>query len=182
MEIGVKLNWKTETEISNYGFKVQRTLFKVQSQDWETLGFVEGHGISNSPKVYSFIDGNILAGKYSYRLKQIDIDGSFTYSDEIEVDITPLSFSIEQNYPNPFNPATTIKYSLPEQSKVVLKIYNTLGERVGTLTDEIKEAGIYIVAWDGSQISSGVYFYSIESKNENTGLVNFEVKKMLLLK
>jgi len=179
----VVLKWQTKTEIDNYGFEVQRSAFSVQSSEWGKIGFVEGHGNSNSPKFYSFSDGELNGlSKVKYRLKQIDTDGSFTYSDEIEVDITPVSFVVEQNYPNPFNPSTTIKYSLPVQSKVVIKIYNSLGGLVDIIANEVQEVGIYKLTWDASRFSSGVYFYSIEAREENGKKAYKEVKKMLLLK
>ena len=116
LENSVKLNWRTETEVSNYGFEIKlrdhtSTLHRLTGL--ELLGFVEGHGNSNSPKDYSFIDQNVSGGKYSYRLKQIDTDGKFEYSKVIEVDLgSPAKFELSQNYPNPFNPITTITFSL----------------------------------------------------------------------
>jgi PKD repeat protein len=176
----VVLKWQTETEVDNYGFEILRS---AQNDNWEKIGFMEGHGNSNSPKFYSFSDTELTGlSKVKYRLKQIDTDGSFAYSDEIEVNITPLTFSVEQNYPNPFNPTTTIKYSLPEQSKVVIKIFNSLGELVEILTDEVQTAGIYKLVWNASKHSSGVYFYSVEVKGEVSSTVNSSIRKMLLIK
>jgi len=176
----VVLIWQTKTEVDNYGFDIERS---SQNNEWAKIGFVEGHGNSNSPKYYSYSDGELNGlSKVKYRLKQIDTDGSFAYSDEIEVDITPVSFVVEQNYPNPFNLSTTIKYSLPVQSKVVIKIYNSLGELMERIIDELQEPGIYKLVWDASGLSSGVYFYSIVAGEENSGRTYKEVKKMLLLK
>ena len=102
----VKLSWETETEVNNYGFEVERSKkFDARSETWEKIGFVNGNGNSNSPKSYFYEDKNVTAGKYSYRLKQIDNDGQFEYSKTIEVNITlPAKFELSQNYPNPFNP------------------------------------------------------------------------------
>jgi len=176
----VLLEWQTKTEVDNYGFDIQRS---QQNGDWKKNGFVEGHGNSNSPKFYSFSDNELNGlSKVKYRLKQIDTDGSFAYSDEIELDITPAAFVVEQNYPNPFNPSTTIKYSLPVQSKVVFNVYNSLGEQVETITNEVQEAGIYKLVWDASRFSSGVYFYSIEASLGDGSKTYKEVNKMLLLK
>lgn len=114
---GIKLKWRTETEVSNYGFEIERLRDPRinEFQDWVTVAFVPGNGNSNSPKEYSFIDNNISTGKYSYRLKQIDTDGEFEYSKVIEINInSPNCFELSQNYPNPFNPVTTIRFSLPE--------------------------------------------------------------------
>ena len=145
---------------------------------WKNIGFVEGHGNSSSEKEYDFVDKNVsLAGKYFYRLKQIDVDGSFDYSEVVEVELAaPSKFGISQNYPNPFNPITTIKYSLPKTSYITLKVYNTLGEEIAVLVNEIKEAGIYNARFDASKLSGGVYFYRIEAGGIS------QVKKMILLK
>ena len=186
---GVRLNWRTETEVSNYGFEIEREVGGRQSAvgKWDMIGFVEGHGNSNSPKEYSFVDNNVAGGKYSYRLKQIDNDGKFEYSKVIEVDVgAPLEFELSQNYPNPFNPSTTIKFSLPVTSNVKLSVFNILGEEVQILVNETKEAGIYTInfsaiggsAFGGNAytLPSGIYFYKLETGNF------ILVKKMSLLK
>lgn len=171
---GIKINWNTETEVNNYGFEILR---QTQNNSWSLLGFVEGNGNSNSPKEYSFFDNNISAGKYAYRLKQIDNDGTFEYSKVIEIDIgTPLEFELSQNYPNPFNPSTTIKFSLPATSNVKLSVFNILGEEVQILMNEIKEAGVYTINFNASQLNSGIYFYQIIASNF------VKVRKMNLLK
>jgi hypothetical protein len=171
---GAQLDWKTETEISNYGFEVYRL---NQSNDWKLIGFVEGYGNSNSPKEYLFEDKNVSLGKYSYRLKQIDTDGKFTYSKTIEINFgLPAEFELSQNYPNPFNPVTTIKFSLPESGNVKLTIYNLLGEQVVEPVNEFKNAGVYTINFNASELNSGVYIYKIESN----GFV--QSRKMTLIK
>ncbi|NNJ51959.1 MAG: T9SS type A sorting domain-containing protein [Ignavibacteriaceae bacterium] len=171
---GVKLEWRTETEVSNYGFEILRS---AQNDNWEKIGFVEGHGNSNSPKDYSFIDSEVNGGKYSYRLKQIDTDGSFEYSKIIEVDLgSPQEFELSQNYPNPFNPATKIRYTLPEAGNVKLVVYNLLGEQVAELINEFKEAGVHTINFNAENLNSGLYIYKIEL----TGFT--AAKKMQLVK
>ena len=185
------LNWKTATEVNNNGFEVQRGV-RSQGADvggqkseasgqWEKVGFVEGHGNSNSPKEYSFTDKNLTGGtNFVYRLKQIDNDGQYQYSKEVEVEIIPKQYALYQNYPNPFNPTTNIKFDLPEASKVVLNVYNILGEKVATLLNQTVEAGFHQVPFNGSNLSSSTYIYRIEAQSSGQSFV--QTKKMLLLK
>jgi len=175
----VTLKWRTETEVNNYGFEIERSqMSEVKSQtEWTKLGFVEGNGNSNSPKDYSFIDDDVLAGKYSYRLKQIDADGNFEYSKIVEVDLSPpTKFELSQNYPNPFNPTTTIRFSLPQSGNVKLTVYNLLGEQVAELVNGIKEAGVHSVTFDATELNSGIYIYKLEAD----GVV--QSRKMTLIK
>jgi len=177
LENGIQLRWRTETEVSNYGFEVERIKANTQNQEWLTLGFVEGHGNSNSPKDYSFIDEYVNAGKYSYRLKQIDTDGKFEYSKTIEIDLSkPMDYNLSQNYPNPFNPVTTIRFNLPETNSVTLSIYNSLGEKVEDLIKEVKAAGTHTINFNAEYLPSGIYFYRLEA-NDFT-----QIKKMILVK
>ncbi len=166
--------WQTKTEINNYGFEVQRLQnynnAKLQDSDlkWEKVGFIAGSGNSNSPKDYTFVDKNLIGGpKFSYRLKQVDNDGTFTYSDKVEVEVIPNKYELFQNYPNPFNPSTTIKFSLPEDSRIAINIYNILGEKITELLNADYKAGYYKILLNSSDFSlaSGIYFYTIESKN-----------------
>ncbi len=175
---GVELKWKTATENNNYGFEIEKSK-KVdgRNETWSKVGFVEGNGNSNSSKSYSFIDAS-ASGKVTYRLKQIDRDGSFKYSSTVEVNIstTPKVFALEQNYPNPFNPSTIINYQLPVNSHVTLKVYDAIGREVTTLVNEVKEVGSYTVQFDGSKLASGIYFARLQSGND------IQLKKMMLLK
>lgn len=164
-----QLNWETATEVNNYGFEVER---KCQSEQlkstWEKIGFIEGHGNSNSPKYYSFTDEEIKwSGEYSYRLKQIDIDGQFEYSDvvNVNIDLGEIGYKLEQNYPNPFNPSTTINFSIPEKSFVKLTLYNVFGEEIEILSNGVKEAGVYSIDYTAKNIASGIYFYTLETTN-----------------
>ena len=181
----VKLSWQTATETNNKGFDVERKVsskkFVVSSQ-WEKIGFVKGNGTTTISHSYSYTDQNVNPGRYNYRLKQIDFDGSYRYSNEVEIYVTaPREFALSQNYPNPFNPSTTIKYDIPVQSQVVLKIYDGLGSLVKTLVNETKDPGKYSVTWNGrnndnNQVASGFYICKLTAGK----FVN--VKKMLLLK
>jgi hypothetical protein len=179
----VDLKWQTKTEVNNYGFNIER---KINEGDWNTLGFVEGHGNSNSPKEYNFTDKDLFAGgsKFQYRLKQIDNDGNFEYSDVVEVEVVPSQFELSQNYPNPFNPSTTIRFSLPKETQLKINIYNMLGELVETLAEGTYEAGYHKVTFNASSLPSGAYIYRIESSDHSTSSgQNFvQVRKMILIK
>ena len=181
----VMLHWQTATEVNNYGFEVERIRNEeLGIRNWGKIGFVEGSGNSNSPKEYSFIDNNLGAGKYVYRLKQIDNDGKHQYSKEVEVEVNqlPTEFSLEQNYPNPFNPSTVMSYALPFDSKVIIRIYNTLGQEVASLKDEISSAGNYEVQFNSSSLPSGIYFYRLNAESVDGKQKYAEIKKMILLK
>jgi hypothetical protein len=180
----VKLNWETATEINNYGFEIERSAERNPSADsWENIGFVEGFGNSNSPKSYSYLDMNKLTGEIKYRLKQIDNDGTFEYSKEINVaGSSPNNFYLNQNYPNPFNPATKISYTLASESQVNLVIYNSLGETISELVNSVSAAGSYDVEFNASDIASGTYFYVLSGSSILSG-ENFRiVKKMSVIK
>jgi hypothetical protein len=185
----VILKWRTETETNNYGFEIERkspspipSLREGASQtplseDWGTIGFVEGNGNSSAPKEYSFKDNKLLGGsKFSYRLKQIDIDGQFKYSDIVEVEVVPDRFELFQNYPNPFNPTTKIQWQSPVSSHQTLRVYDILGNEVITLLNEFREAGKYEVIFNAGNLSSGVYLYRLQAGEQSF------TKKMTLIK
>ena len=176
----VKLDWKTATEINNFGFDIQRKLSinKEQATGWQKIGFVNGSGNSNSVKTYSFTDKNVPAsGNYLYRLKQIDKNGISKYSQEISVDINkPVEFNLNQNYPNPFNPSTTISYSIPVDGFVSLKVFDVLGKELISLVNEVKPAGNYNVEFNAAKLCSGFYIYQLHSGNF------VQTRKMILIK
>lgn len=165
------LEWLTATESNNYGFEIQRRA--AASLDWKTIGFVQGKGTTTNAQQYRFVDDQIAAGSYYYRLKQIDFDGRFEFSAEIYVDAAmPRQFVLEQNHPNPFNPETMINYQIPPRSDgsvmVELKIYNLLGDEVRTLVQKEQRAGYYSVIWDGRDnhgvnVAAGTYVYRIQA-------------------
>ncbi len=169
----VLLDWTTATEHNNYGFNIERSIDKIK---WQNIGFVGGYGTGTIPHNYSFVDSSRLSGKAYYRLKQVDLDGSFTYSDEIKIELAPAKFSLSQNYPNPFNPVTRINYSISEKSDVSMIIYNMLGQKVSTVVDEIQLPGNYSVDFNGEKVASGVYIYRLTSGNKVL------TRKMLLLR
>ncbi len=170
----VMLKWSTETEVDNYGFDVERS---DSEEEWKKIGFVEGHGNSNSPKSYSFTDKNPIGGsKFQYRLKQIDTDGQFEYSDEIEVELVPTEFTLYQNYPNPFNSSTVIRYSLPRSSSVEIFVFNTIGEIIKREVIGNQDTGNYEWTFNDNELSSGTYFYRLQAGSF------VETKKMVMMK
>jgi Concanavalin A-like lectin/glucanases superfamily/Secretion system C-terminal sorting domain len=174
----VTLQWVTATEINNSGFEVQRKGLG----EFEHVGFVPGFGTTSEPKSYSFTDAGLLPGNYSYRLKQIDFDGTFSYSDVVDAEITaPKEFSLDQNYPNPFNPSTIINFKLAVDSKVSLTVFNILGEKVEQLLNGNLAAGTHKINFDASKLQSGVYFYKINAVGID-GSDFTSVKKMSLTK
>ncbi|MDY0082059.1 MAG: T9SS type A sorting domain-containing protein [Ignavibacteriaceae bacterium] len=170
----IRLDWTTATELNNSGFEIQKAF---NSGDWNAIGFVPGYGTTTEKHLYSFDDKGLESGRYLYRLKQIDFDGTYKYSNIAEVEfVMPLEFKVEQNYPNPFNPATTISWQSPENGHQALVIYDVLGNEVAKLIDEVKPAGRYEVSFNASGLSSGVYFYKVTSGKF------VETRKMLLMK
>ncbi len=176
----VELNWETATEVNNYGFEIERQYLEssIKLQEWEKISFVEGHGNSNSPKYYSYTDNTLeKSGNYVYRLKQVDIDGTYEYSEEVEIDFgSPEAYELSQNYPNPFNPTTSIKYNLPTDAYVRLNVYNILGETIAELVNTKKSAGYHNVTFNAEGLNSGIYFYKLETNNFT------QIHKMLLIK
>ncbi|NUN71279.1 MAG: T9SS type A sorting domain-containing protein [Bacteroidetes bacterium] len=159
----VVLYWTTAGEVDNVGFDVERMSYDrgaAQNGRWHSVGFVEGHGTTDSAHEYMFVDtGADPARRNVFRLRQIDRNGAFTYSPETVVDgsTTPGILSLHQNYPNPFNPATAIKYSVPEDGDVKLTVYDITGREVLQLVDRVQKAGTYTVTLSGADLASGVY-------------------------
>lgn len=174
----VELHWVTATEVNNYGFEVERSQrTNVKSEIWEKIGFIEGHGNSNSLKEYSFTDVPQGGTKFQYRLKQIDTDGKYEYSSIVSIEMyTPNQYTLNQNYPNPFNPSTVISYSISVSSNVTLRVYDVLGKLITTLVNENQEAGNYEITFIAKGLSNGIYFYVLQSGNF------IAINKMLLIK
>ena len=176
----VRLTWKTESEINNTGFDVERSVSGLNQ--WAKAGYVAGKGNSNIPVNYTFDDKKLNNGKYNYRLKQIDNNGNFEYhvlSNIVEVGL-PTKFELSQNYPNPFNPTTKIDFSLPFDSKLTIKLYDVSGREVRTLVNDTRTAGYYTVEFNASDLSSGIYFYRILTKSSGADYIM--TKKMVVVK
>lgn len=177
-ENDVTLSWATASETNNHGFEIQRS----SGGEFVSIAFVDGHGTTTESHVYSYTDNNVNSASYTYRLKQVDFDGTFEYSKTIEVNVnTPNDFALDQNYPNPFNPSTMISFRLAVDSKVSLKVFNVLGQEVATLLNGNFVAGSHQVDFNASALNSGVYLYKIETTG-NDGTNFTSVKKMILTK
>ena len=180
----VTLRWETASELNNRGFEVER---KLSNNDYEKIGFVEGKGTTTEKSVYSLVDNFNNAGfsgTIYYRLKQLDFDGSFSYSGpvSVNVDLTAKDYFIEQNFPNPFNPSTSVRFNLPEESRVSVQIINSLGEVIANLIDEIKPSGIYNQTWNAVNAASGIYFIRINAQSVVSNKTYSQTIKTVLMK
>jgi len=178
----VVLNWSTITEKNFYRFEIERTY--MENSSWHYIGSVKAAVLSNSQKNYSFTDTKLLSGKYNYRIKMVDNDGSFKYSDVIEAEIAiPSMFDLSQNYPNPFNPSTKIDYQLPVDARVILEVYNIAGQRVAELVNQDQSSGYYRVSFESSAgRPSGIYIYRMTVIDKSSGKSFSSVKKMIMIK
>jgi Peptidase family M28/Secretion system C-terminal sorting domain len=173
----VQLLWSTASELNNMGFEIERSV--NEPNNFITVGFVEGKGSSTEINYYSFTDQPQVSGvnQLYYRLKQVDFDGTFSYSDVVNVNYdVPAEFILSQNFPNPFNPSTRINYFVPKESFVSIKVYDFLGREVITLVNETKSTGSYELSFDASKLPSGTYFYTLIADNYSA------TKKMIVIK
>lgn len=181
----VTLNWSTASELNNQGFEIQRkTINGDISSDWTMVAFKEGRGTTSETQNYVYVDdiSGLSIDGAAYRLKQIDYNGNFEYSPEVLVEnLVPLAYGLDQNYPNPFNPSTVIKYQLPADNFVNLKVFNTLGQEVATLVNEAKTAGTHEVNFNANNLTSGVYYYILRVSQSN-GSEKVFTNKMMLMK
>ncbi len=181
---GVKLEWKTLSEVNNYGFTVQRK--GENAEEFADLegAFIEGKGTTLDPQSYSYLDRTVNQGTWDYRLKQQDLDGTVQFSQSVRVvvtvtdvaETTPKVFDLSQNYPNPFNPTTMIEFALPKESRITLAVYNLLGQRVATLVEEFRPAGYYAVPFNAGNLASGLYIYKLTADQTSF------VRKMMVVK
>jgi len=175
----VILKWETASEIENYGFEVER--IHAGTKDWTRIGFVDGNGSVTTTSEYTYTDRAV--GRFSelkYRLKQLDYSGSYEYSPEVSVSdddpLLPFEYRLYNNYPNPFNPMTTIRYEIMQAGWTSLIIYDMLGREVELLVNEQQPAGGYVIKFNASDYSAGVYFCRIRSISYS------HITKMVLVK
>ncbi|MBI5727167.1 MAG: T9SS type A sorting domain-containing protein [Ignavibacteriales bacterium] len=177
-ENAIVLNWVTATEVNSAMFVLERN----SGLSWQVIANIKASGNSNAAKNYSFTDKNLKIASYQYRLKMIDVDGSFSVSTMVAVELAaPKMFSVKQNYPNPFNPSTIIRYTIPKTGSVEVLIYNILGAAIKCLYAGIQDPGLYSIEWDGKSssgntVASGIYLYRIAYN------ANIITKKMLFVK
>lgn len=170
----VTLSWITASELNNSGFEVERSFDK---ENYEKVTFVSGNGTTTETNYYSFRLNERFSQTVYYRLKQIDYDGSFEYSNFIEVTgTTPNSFSLEQNFPNPFNPTTKINFTLPVESNVKINVYNLLGQKIAEIVNSKFNSGKHSIEFNGANLASGIYIYKIDAEEFT------DIKKMQILK
>jgi photosystem II stability/assembly factor-like uncharacterized protein len=173
----IELKWITASEKNNRGFEIERS---INEKEFETIAFVNGSGTTTENQEYIYFDYNV-SGLLRYRLRQIDFDGSFSYSDIVELNLI-TNFVLHQNYPNPFNPITKISYTLPYNANVRLSVYNALGEEIEVLLELNQESGYHEAIWNAVNVTSGIYFYKIEASPVN-GEKGFKgSRKMILLR
>ncbi len=168
----VNLQWKTTFEINNLGFDIERN----SDNKWDKVGFIP----ASIGFTYSYEDKNLQPGTYKYRLKQIDFNGNYEYF-TLEGNVVigmPSEYKLGTNYPNPFNPSTKINYLISKQGKVTIKVFDITGKEYNTGINNKEHApGTYNLNFDGSQLSSGVYFYSMFVDG-----IKIDTKKMTLIK
>jgi hypothetical protein len=170
----IVLAWQTISEKNNKGFEIERSIDKTT---WTQIAFIEGSGTTTKVSEYTYSDYFENYSTLYYRFKQIDLDGSFKYSDVLELDkITPTKYELSQNYPNPFNPTTRIDYKIPITGRVTLKVFDILGNELSTLINEIQDAGNYSVNFNSTGFASGIYFYALQVGEFR------EIKKMVLVR
>jgi hypothetical protein len=162
----VIVKWSTSSEINNKGFEVQRSL--DGRNNWQTIAFVQGAGDSYSVKNYSYTDGNLVARRYFYQLKQVDIDGRYKYSMVVSANLsTRDGYSLEQNFPNPTGGSqyTTIRFTLPRRTNVTLSLYDLSGRLIQTLATGNRDAGTHAIPFDPSKLSTGLYYYKLQTED-----------------
>lgn len=173
----VLLRWSVMSSLNNYGFEIEKSAGRGSELIWEKIGFVESAGNSITLMEYSFIDfTKHSSATVNYRLKIVDNDGSYSYSDVVEVYTGPMNYELAQNYPNPFNPSTKIVVRLPHTTNMKLVVYNMLGEAIRELANSEFDAGIYEFVFDAAGLASGIYVYRLESAGFT------ESRKMVLLR
>jgi hypothetical protein len=177
----VLLTWQTVWEINNKGFKVERN---ESAGEWKEIGFLNGHGTVNNPNTYEYSDKSLSSGKYNYRIRQLDFNGNsecFNLAEAVYIG-SAAEFSLSQNYPNPFNPVTKISYSLSSDAFVKMEIFDVTGKLVALAMNEQQGSGYKSLEFNGSNLSTGIYFYRLTAKGSNNEMYLNKIMKMTIIK
>ena len=174
----VHLSWSTASELNNAGFAIERHIEysdtdEATSPVWSQIGFIEGKGTTDRSQEYVYRDYDVPVDgqRIHYRLKQIDFDGAFAYSEEVAIEqVAPRQYALHKNYPNPFNPATVITYEIPVESHVEVTVFDVQGREVEVLVSRAQSAGRHSITFESSNLVSGIYFYRLTAgAYEQTG-------------
>jgi hypothetical protein len=172
----IALRWVTASELNNYGFTIERRYLENNTADWEDIGFVQGKGNSNTDVSYLFFDTELPGpGKYEYRLRQQDFDGSINRTPvrQVEYILGARAFGLDPAYPNPVSSSsaqgTVLRFSLTEQSETRLVVMNTLGQVVAELTKMNYPAGTYSQSWFPRNLPPGMYVATLTAQGAETG-------------
>ena len=159
----VQLNWKTEIETNNKGFEIQRS---NNSADWYPVRFTNSLGDGVSIRNYSHTDYSLAPGMYYYRLKQIDIDGKFTFSPIVTATISGKGKTLLfQNFPNPFASTSTIRFDLPSAQKIRLSVVDMTGREVRVLANKLAEAGSHQVTITAATLPKQVLLVRLQTES-----------------
>ncbi len=160
-----RLNWSTSMEENNKGFEIQRS---TDESSWSVLSFVAGAGTSQTKHDYQYLDQNLTAGTYYYRLRQVDYDGHSQFSKIVPVTFDgDMVLALKQNRPNPFNNNTTVEMVIPKYCRVQLILYDQTGRPVQQLVDEFKSAGTYSIPVNKNGLSPGIYYYKMNAMGQS---------------
>ncbi len=158
----VELTWETASETNNAGFEIQRISTNGEA-DWEALGWVEGHGTTLETQAYTYRVDFLAAGTHRFRLKQVDFDGTFEYSPEVEIAVgIPTAYHLSAAYPNPFNPETQFSLSVAQAQQVQVAVYDVMGRHVAMLYDGFIEAQTTrSMTFEAGSLPSGLYLIRV---------------------
>lgn len=164
------LEWETASETANAGFEVQHRDPEAAEGTWNDVGFVEGHGTTTETHRYTHRLDDLKPGTHTFRLKQVDLDGSFSHSASVEAVVKLAgSFDIVAPYPNPFRQRATFTLTVAETQQVDVAAYNQLGQRVATLHDgELAPNTQHTFRLEANRLSSGMYFIQVRGEEFST--------------
>jgi hypothetical protein len=174
----IEISWTSQTEASALAYHLYRS--NSELGQFTEIARLDAAGNSETAQNYRYIDRDVTVGQtYYYRLADEDYEGNMYYHGTVFASAgssVPDAYALMPNYPNPFNPSTAIGYAIPEDGQVTLSVYNVLGQEIQTLVDDYQSAGTYTVMWDGRDLTSGIYFYTLRAGDYN------ETRKMVFMR